>query len=324
MSGRRNLMDSTGAAYEDCAASLIGRIASLVKVPREKDFGIDFYCQPRIADGAQTETVAELCSLQVKGGRQKLEYGGLNRRGEWKQYEFAWLGSLAAPLYLARVRADCTAVELFSLWPLWWIFWNCAPFKVVLAPRPAAIGLYRWQPPQASPDPSGANKGDGMRWTVDLGPPFLLLRDEDVNKPEFCKRAVAVLRTWIGQDRLTLMRYLQSVPVVTGITCWRTDPPDVLETGVSYFWNSQPGRNVAPLCATVAPMIVNLAVHLQWQNDHAAYKFVPLLEWLEARGELDLLGKGLLEGLRKTQDLGVGPRGASADIPDTDIRLVGS
>jgi hypothetical protein len=314
MSGRRNVMDSAGNAYEDCAASLMGRITSLVRVPREKDFGIDFYCQPLIADGPQTETVAELCSLQVKGGRQKLEYGGLNRHGEWRQYEFDWLRSLATPLYLARVKSDCSAVELFSLWPLWWIFWNCAPFRVVLAPRPAGPGRYRWQPPRSSPDPNGVGQGDGMRWTVDLGPPFLRLSNEDLNNPEFRKRAVAVLRTWVGQDRLTLMRYLQSVPVVTGITCWSTCPPEVFETGISYFWNSQPGRNIAVLCATVAPMVVNLVVHLQWQNDHAAYRFLPVLEWLEARGELDPLGKGLLESLRKTQAIGVGPRGDPVNL----------
>src|SRR3990172_7499880 len=122
MSGRRHVMDSTGSTYEDCAQFLVGHIASLVKVPREQDFGIDFYCQPRVLVGPQTETVAELCSLQVKGGREKLAYGGLNRRGEWRVYELTWLRSLASPLYLVRVNTKRTAVELFSTWPLWLIF----------------------------------------------------------------------------------------------------------------------------------------------------------------------------------------------------------
>lgn len=118
MSGRRHVMDSAGSTYEDCARLFVGRIASLVHAPREKDFGIDFYCQPRVPAGPRTETVAELGSLQVKGGGEGLAYGGLNERGESREYEFTWLRSLATPLYLARVDAGCSAVELFSVWPL--------------------------------------------------------------------------------------------------------------------------------------------------------------------------------------------------------------
>src|SRR5437867_6823813 len=117
MSGRRHVMDSAVSTYEDCARLLLGRIASLVQVPREKDFGIDFYVQPRIPTGPRTETVAELGSLQVKGGDQSLVYGGSDKNGVWREYEFTWLRSLATPLYLARADSTCTAVELFSLWP---------------------------------------------------------------------------------------------------------------------------------------------------------------------------------------------------------------
>lgn len=88
MSGRRHIVDSEGTSYEDCVSLFLGRIASLVHVPRDKDFGIDFYCQPRVPAGAHTETVAELASLQVKGGGAKLTYGGLNPQGEWQEYEF--------------------------------------------------------------------------------------------------------------------------------------------------------------------------------------------------------------------------------------------
>jgi len=109
-------MDSTGSSYEDCVQLLLGRIASLVRVPREKDFGIDFYCQPRVADGAQTEMVTELAAVQVKGGAESLAYGGLDRRGQWREYEFTWLRSLATPIYLAKVDRAYSAVELFSLW----------------------------------------------------------------------------------------------------------------------------------------------------------------------------------------------------------------
>lgn len=214
MSGRRHIMDSVGSTYEDCVRLFVGRIASLVAVPREKDFGVDFYFQPRVPIGPKTETVAELGSFQVKGGREKLGYGGLNRRGEWREYEFTWLRSLVTPLYLARVNVGCTAVEIFSVWPLWLIFWQqvTSPFEVVFTTQPAGASQHDWHPLKSSPStphPRGTGKGDGKGWTINLGPPILRVTSKDLNDTVFCQRAVAVLRTWIMYDRLTLMRFHQ-------------------------------------------------------------------------------------------------------------------
>ena len=309
MSGRRHTMDSVGSTYENCANFLVGRIASLVHVPREQDFGIDFYCQPRIPAGPRIETVSELSSLQVKGGEAKFAYGGLNDRGEWREYEFSWLRSLATPFHLTRVDASLSAVELFSIWPLWWIFWQQAvsPFEVVFATQSADISNHQWQVPQASHLIDHAGQGDGMRWTVDLGPPFLRLTKEELDNPGFRQQAVNILRTRIYYDRLMLMRFHQFIPFLTGITQWRTNAPEIFEARTWQFWDSKPGANIPRLCETVSLVLVNLGAHLQWQNDQAAYKLLPVLEWLDAKGYLDPMGKGLLEGLQRTQARGEGP-----------------
>ena len=316
MSGRRHAMDSAGSTYEDCVRFLVGRIASLVHVPREQDFGIDFYCQPRIPAGPSTETLAELSSLQVKGGEAKLTYGGLNNRGEWREYELAWLRSLATPLHLARVDARLNAVELFSIWPLWLIFWRQAvsPFEVIFVTQSADISTHQWQEPQASPRTDSVGQGDGMRWTIDLGPPFLRLTKEDMDDPGFRQRAVTILRTRICYDRLMLMRFHQFIPFLTGITQWTTNSPQTPEARIWQFWDPRPGANIQRLCETVSLVLINLGAHLQWQNDQAAYKLLPVLEWLDANGHLDPMGKGLLAGLQGTQARGAGP---TEDLPGT-------
>src|SRR5262245_20707429 len=52
---------------------------------------------------------------------------------------------------------------------------------------------------------------------------------------------------------------------------------------------------------------VNLGIHLQCQNDQAAYKLIPILEWLKQEGYLDQTRESLLDGLRKTESKGIGP-----------------
>jgi hypothetical protein len=176
MSGQRNVMDSTGETYETLADHLVGRFASTIRVSRQQDYGIDLYCLPRVPTGPRTETAIELGSVQVRGGASELAYGGLNGRGEWKGHEFDWLRGLTVPLYLARVDAACSTVNLFSLWPIWWVFLQAGnPFKIVFTTEPASSEIYTWRSPEALADKDGAGIGDGLRWNVNLGAPFLQL-----------------------------------------------------------------------------------------------------------------------------------------------------
>jgi hypothetical protein len=73
------------------------------------------------------------------------------------------------------------------------------------------------------------------------------------------------------------------------------------------FWSARSGDNLNELAMALEPVAVNLAVHLQWQNDPSAYHFIEILEWLDQKRGLDALGRGLLEGLKATHELGLGP-----------------
>lgn len=308
MSGQRNVMDSTGETYETLADHLVGRFASTIRVSRQQDYGIDLYCLPRVPTGPRTQTAIELGSVQVRGGASDLVYGGLNGRGEWKGHEFDWLRGLTVPLYLARVDAACSTVNLFSLWPIWWVFLHAGnPFKIVFTTEPASSEIYKWRSPEALADKDGAGIGDGLRWNVNLGAPFLQLTGDNLGDAAFRDQASAILQTWIKGDRLTLIRSLQGVPVIDSITQWTTNSVDSYGYSTHQFWNSAPGANIPRLCKTLAPVLTNLGVHLQWQTDEAAYRLIPILEWLDQQHQLDEIGRGLLDGLRRMQAAGVKP-----------------
>lgn len=308
MPGQRLAIDSRGTSYEDCVRLLMGRFASLVHVPREQDFGIDFYVQPRVGAERQTESVAELAAIQVKGGSAVLRYGGVNARGKWRHHELTWLRALVTPLYLARVDARCSGLELFSLWPVWLIFWQQRelPFEIRFTTRDAA-STAAWEEPVATPHPKGHGKGDGQAWTVDLGRPLLQLSVAASDDTQSSALQAQVLRAWILNDRANLIRFQQFIPVLSGITEWRTGTlaPHVMKTW--QFWAAEPGENIARLSETAAPLVVNLGIHLQWQNDEAAYALLPLLQWFCRNGRLDQIGLGLLSGLESSHAAGLGP-----------------
>ncbi len=309
MAGRRHEMDSTGESYEDFAAHQLGRIVSMIRVPGKKDFGIDFYFQLREQLTKHTETVTALGSIQIKGGREKLHLGGLNEKKEWSEHELIWLKSQTTPLFLAHVDKNHTTVDLFSIWPLWLIFWTQAvnPFKVVFSTAEVRTGLSEWQHPEHTLDEDGKGYGDGKCWTVFLGPPFLRLTNDELNSPDFRTNALQILQTWLEFDRLTIYRFQQFIPWLHGITSWHTNSLEKMKTINWQFWDRQPDANLSRLCQTVSPILVNLGTHLQWQNEMIAYDFLPLLKWINSRGLLDPMGQGLIENLERAKAKGGGP-----------------
>lgn len=117
------------------------------------------------------------------------------------------------------------------------------------------------------------------------------------------------MEKWISFDRLTVIRFSLRVTYAEGIGSWSTNDIDFGQAVVKQWmaWSSAPGQNVNELAKVFEPVIVNLGVHLQWQNDSSAYHLIPALEWLVSWGLLSRFGKGLLDGLQDTQARGVSP-----------------
>jgi hypothetical protein len=310
MPGQQHRIAVSGSKNEDVAQQIIGRIASYSKIPREHDYGIDFYYQVRVPSGPSTYTVNELFALQVKG-QGDLLFGRVEK-GTWKSHEIQWLRALAVPLYLVQVDPSLTAIELFSLGPIWRVLWQTQPFQLKCITRAATNVPYDLQEASKEPIPESnqhAPVHDQHRWTIDLGPPFLRLSNVDMNDPTFHANAIDLLKKWLHLDRKTLLRFQLRVAIIDNIARWHTNdfsPQIVFNRAM--FWNSAPGMNVGDLAPVAAEVLVNLGVNLQSQNDSSAYSLIEPLQYLERVGVLDELGKGLLRGLLETRTSGRGPR----------------
>lgn len=306
MAGRRHEMDSIGESYEVFAESVLSRIAALTRVGTKTDFGTDTYCQPRIGAGSRMESVTELCLLQVKGGGSRLVYGGFEK-GVWKGHEIDWLKSVWAPLYLATVDAEYQRVDLFSLWPIWWVMWQCdTPFKLVCSWREPAESAYEYSHPVKKAADAGSTHGDGHTWEVELGPPLLSLTHQNLNDDRYRNHVVEILRYWISVDRQTVARFHARVPLIEANYSWTTNQmPNARQELL--MMNATPGMNIHSLAKALVPPLVALGAHLQHQGNCEAFRLIPVLEWLESNAYGNLLTGGLLENLSRSQRENVSP-----------------
>src|SRR5713226_3980074 len=114
MPGQQANFAIEGDRSEIAVQNILMQILSMVPVPRQRDFGIDFYCSVLLQSGNFAQTTRDLFALQVSGRGKPITYGGL-RNGISYQYEIDWLNSLTIPIFHARVNAGRETVDIYSL-----------------------------------------------------------------------------------------------------------------------------------------------------------------------------------------------------------------
>jgi len=306
MAGQRLAIDSIGESYEVFAESVLNRIATLTRIGTKQDFGTDTYCQPRVPIAARMEAVMELCLLQVKGGRSPLTYGGLNARNQWKGHEVDWLRGLWAPLYLATVNPEYERVDLFSLWPIWWVMWqSVTPFKIELSWQGPVNDEFEYRAPTKRVV-AEAEHGDRHVWAIDLGPPILSLSHQSLNDNEFRIRATEIFRYWIQVDRQTVARFHANVPLIDANFRWMTNRLPTARQELLAI-DPRPGMNIDSLARALVPSLLGVGSHLQHQGNHEVFRLIPVLEWIETNGYGNLITGGLLAKLSRAQREGTSP-----------------
>ena len=281
---------------------MLSRFASMIPVPWEHDFGIDFYCLPRVSSG-HTEAPVSFCAIQVKGeSDSKLTFGGFrDGKPNWRKYELDWLKQLRYPLYLAVVSNTFDRLDLYSITRVLQIFWKTSfPFSISCELQPPAFDAdVSTAEPQAAPAEPPVSHGDGNAWSASLGAPLLTLRFTDLVDEASRERLGAVLLAWIAIDNYSLECFFAGVPVVRIPQSYRTN---ALPHSMQHLMFSHPGNpaRAREIADRLSPGIASIVYQLVSQGRTTeARSWIGALEWCDREGVLGRLGKGLLSDLNK-------------------------
>lgn len=271
MPGQQLRSTNEGAENERLADLLLSKICAPTKVPREQDYGLDFYCTITQPEGHVVRTSPYSFGLQVKprSTTNVISYGGYGKATDtstWKAYEIEWLFTQSLPFLIGLVSQD--TLDLYLTSGMWQARWEGGrPFRVDLtadAPNPVTqAGLVPVGMPVADAP------GDGKRWTIPMGPPIVSWSVAEAASETHLATVRQVLARALDVEKTNVMTHVQGVPYREWILNWSPNwlpAPTETHLGTMWFGNSGEGMNLERCARALGISLPALALNLQAQG----------------------------------------------------------
>ena len=264
MPGRRYSDFRPGDRAEYMAIYILSSFAQVVPVPRQEDYGLDFFCALTREEN-HSLFVEDVFGVQAKkhtkGKKIEIVYGGKDKKNIWKKHEIKWLlFGPYFPLLIALVDIDNNILSLYSTANMWKARWMAGhPYQVKLIPQTTSKQnlSITTQPPKKLPK---GDAGDRKIWKIPLGPPIVILPIADCNDKNISKTIYSVLKYWLVLDQQNVFHQKMGIPACTRFMSWKPNYiPDTSKTEYQMFGNATIGMNVNGILNKISPMIQSLA-----------------------------------------------------------------
>lgn len=287
-----------GNRCEYLAQYILSALGLAIKVPREEDIGVDFYCSLANVDGNKMTFYAPFI-VQVKSDSENVvRYGGIDEKGKWKKDGIEWLFSQELPLFIAVVSREEQMLNLYPTSNKWAVHYQGMPGEVVLQMNvPSECERYI-DAPKPEEKMELRNYGDGKQWNVPLGNPIISISIGDSENEKKLNYYRALLRFFIllEQENITYKR------LKVHYSKWplQVKTNDELNNPFTYgiFWaaNTIKGANNSEQLKSLAPIITILALNYKNQGKFEEMeKLKPIVSLFPESAELKVLKDNIPE-----------------------------
>jgi len=271
MPGQQLLSTNQGAQNERLADFLLSKICAVTKVPREQDYGLDFYCQLTQPGGRVVRTSPYSFGVQLKPRptTNVISYGGYadsKDLSSWKAYEVEWLFTQSLPFLIGLVSDD--RLDLYLTSAMWHARWEGGrPFRVDLTPDSPDPVTKNGLPPTTESIPGAP--GDSKRWTIPLGPPIVSWSVSEATNEVHLATVREVLARALDVEKTNVLAHTQGVPYREWILNWSPNwlpAPAETRLGTMWFANTGDGMNLEQCARAVGIALPALAFNLKAQG----------------------------------------------------------
>ena len=197
MSGSRVIGYRLGDTSEYLATYLLSRIGHVVAIPRQEDFGFDFYGITHSTDFPGVYTFNSPYLLSLKSNDDEISFGNIaDNGGKWKIYQVDWLKRLFLPLIFGTLNRDEGYLDLY-----------CGDFLrhhlSTLSNPSQIVCRFKQGPVEVETiNDWGNSAADGKRHIINLGCP--LLRVEMKQNQADLKKIILELNNYLNFELLSL------------------------------------------------------------------------------------------------------------------------
>lgn len=270
MAGGRSYSFREGDRSEYLAQFLLSALGLCTAIPRQEDIGFDFACS--IADqqfGLLTFGFPYLISIKsiskpsvlVEPSKTAIQTGG--------QQHVAWLFRQEQPIFLGVVDKDAVSLRIFSLLPVWFIYYQSRHLVGTLSLNPRLN-------PNDTGDVGAPKQGEELanwpghyHYDVDLGHPIAIV-DLPTIQDEDCTFATKMmLRGAVDWAQRSLLHRRLLIPHFYWI---HKTTPDAESFQTAFLYQQIPlvAKAREEKMAALAPSLISFALHFKEINDDAS------------------------------------------------------
>jgi hypothetical protein len=267
MSGVRLYSYREGDRSECLAQFFLSALGLCASIPRQEDIGFDFLCS--IADqegGILTFGYPYLISIKSRSDpciRIKPTKSAIKRN---KFQHLAWLFRQEQTIFLGVVDKDAMCLSIFSLLPVWFLYYNDGEQIGSLSLNP------RFDPKDAS-DVGPPRRGKELKiwpahyhYEVDLGHPVAIIDFPKIQNEDRLRATKKLLRLAVELGERNLVHSRLMIPHF--YWCAKT-LPDASAIQPAFYYNPVPPGEVArkTILNGLAPSLISFALHFKNNGD---------------------------------------------------------
>lgn len=279
MSGIRLYSFREGDRSEYLANYLLSGLGLVTVVPRQEDIGYDFYCQ--LADQEKGNlTFGYPFIIQVKSeGIEDITYGN-DKISEWKREHIEWLFKLELPILFGIVNKKKMQIDIYECSSFRFLFVeNQNPSVIVFKPRSTKSDTEIGRPTkEALNNWTSTDKGDGHKYTVDLGNPLVTITNDDIYNHEILFIKKNILRNAVTIEQNNILYGKLNLPHFHWILKVETD---IGFAPAWYYGSSDNPEILSNHYRTLGPGIISLALNLKSNKEDELLNHIkPILQKL--------------------------------------------
>ena len=239
MPGKQANVTKRGAINEDDAKSLLRRLSSVIPVPRQDDYGVDFYCQEYSDETKTSHQAKSIYGVQIKPNLNQYALGTFDHKGKWKKYELTWYRSLSIPCFLGIITDGGNQLLIYSLISLKCVFHKAITEQYRIIVKSECIGKhFQFEEPVVN------NANEFEEWICNLGLPIIRLNRTQLKSEELICNCRNVLNKWISMDRMNAFFLNSGIDRVVSYKNWSPNKLHSHEATIWDYWQRPIQREV--------------------------------------------------------------------------------